>query len=349
LDELILQTLGGSARPSVQEQVRRWRDESPENESYYRQIAMVWAATEPEPLATGVPPVDPDVITAEADRRRGGAGVGPPRAVPGPETALADIAPIGRPRRRRLPTGLVRGAALAAGIAGLALSIRLLSPGADPGPAVSSYAAGDATPRTVLLDDGSFVRLAAGSEMETRMTDTARTVSLTGRAFFAVAPEAARPFSVRAGPAEARVVGTRFEVAEAGGTATAIVVEGQVAVANAFGLVEVPAGSLARVDRDSPPTTERPPDINALLDWPGGLLLFQGTPLVRVAEEVERAFDRSVTVEGKGLGALRISGSFENESFEEVIEALCDAVGAVCNLTDAGGVISPAEPPPPDR
>jgi transmembrane sensor len=331
LDELILQTLTGSATPSVEEQVRRWRAESPENEAYFRGLATVWSATEPEPAAGAGVPADPQLIIAEAERRRA-AGTG------------SGVLPLDRQRKRpgRWRPGLMGGLAIAAGIAAVAVSLRLLtlqSP-ADGG-AVLSYRAATA-PRTVVLDDGSFVRLAAGAVLAAGFTGSRRVVRLRGRAFFAVAHDPARPFVVQAGDAETRVLGTRFEVAETDGTVRTIVVDGRVAFSNGRGKVEVSAGDVARAEPGSAPTAATPADIRALLDWPGGLLLFQGTPLGRVAEEVARFFGRNVVVESDALQALRISGSFDDEGFEEVVQGLCDAAGAVCRLTPDGAVLSPS-------
>ncbi len=320
MDEAILQTLRGNATPLVEERVRRWRAESPENEAHYQGVALVWSATAPDPLAAAAAPVDLRRIVAEADLRR----------------AVAR-------RRRALPRVL----ALAAGIAALAVSARLLWIVQETRRPSGMYAA--AAPRTVALDDGSFVRLAAGSRVDVRMGAASRTVHLTGRAFFAVAHDPVRPFIVRAGPAEARVLGTRFEVGQTDGAVRIIVVDGLVAMSTAHGEVEVPAGSMGYAAGGGVPTSERPANLRALLDWPGGLLLFQGTPLGSVAEEVGSVFGRRVAVEGDSLRATRISGSFEQESFQEVILALCETVGAVCSMTPDGATITPAKRVPPGR
>lgn len=325
MDELILQTLSGNAAPSVEERVRRWRAESPENEARYQDIALVWSATAPEVLPDGAGPTDPGAIIAEADRRRS-----------------ADAGAGRRGAFRRV-------LAIAAGIAAVAVSVRLLTVDRAAPELWPTYAAAAAAPRTVALDDGSFVRLAAGSGVEVRVGDTTRTVILSGRAFFAVARDPARPFVVRAGTAEARVLGTRFEVAQTDGAVRTIVVDGLVAMSNARGEVEVPAGSVAHAPGDGEPTVERPADIRALLDWPAGLLLFQSTPLSGVAEEVGSFFGRDVAVEGDSLRALRISGSFEQESFEEVMRALCEAAGAACSVSTEGAVIEAAGARDPGR
>lgn len=329
MDEHIFETLSGNATPSVEDRVRRWRETSPENEAYYQSIALIWTATAPEPVVEAAAPVDPRDIIAEADRRR--------EADPG-----GGVVPLARARARRSGwrTRLAPGLAIAAGLAAVAVSVRLFTADRSaPEPPVSRTA-GELAPRTLVLDDGSFVRLAAGSRIESFVAESERAVTLTGRAFFAVAHDAARPFVVRAGTAETRVLGTRFEVAQSDGAVRTIVVDGLVAVSNELGEVEADAGSVAHAVTGSAPTTERPADLRDLLDWPGGLLLFQGTPLARVAEEVAAFFGRSVVVEDETLRTLRISGSFEQESFEEVVEALCEAAGAACSTTTDGAVMS---------
>jgi len=340
VDQPILETLSGNATPSVQERVRRWRAESSENEAYYQSVALVWAATAPgddtanapEVDAAATTPVDPAMIVSEAERRR---------------TDMSDrgVISLQRERSRRGPHLTGRSAlAIAAVLAAVAVSIRLLTTVlGDSLPAVSYTAANDA-PRTVVLDDGSYVRLAAGSRIEAGFAGTERAVTLTGRAFFAVAHDSGRPFVVRTGRVETRVLGTRFEVARADDAARIIVLDGLVKVSNRQGEVQVPAGSVAHAAGGSPPTAERPADIRTLLDWPGGLLLFQDTPLARVAEDVASYFGRSVVIEGEALRSLRISGSFEEEGFEEVVEALSQAAGAACRFTASGAVLSPARP-----
>jgi ferric-dicitrate binding protein FerR (iron transport regulator) len=102
---------------------------------------------------------------------------------------------------------------------------------------------------------------------------------------------------------------------------------------------------VARAPEDGPPVTERVDDVLALLDWPSGVLLFQATPLAQVAAEVGRRFDRRVEVHGERLRALRISGTFEEERFDEVILALCQTAGAECALMEDGARIGSADGP----
>jgi transmembrane sensor len=307
LDELIIQVLSGDADPSATERVQHWRAESAENEAHFGTLARVWSLTEPVDVREAGQPVETAIILAAAEQRRRS------------EDRTAVI-PIGtRSRRFDLGSTVMRwGAALAAGIAAVAVGIGtgLFTPGPRP---VASYLAQADVPSTVSLGDGSFVKLAPGSSLEVWDSEAERTVTLSGRGFFAVAHEAERPFIVRSGDTETRVLGTRFEVSETSDGVRTVVVDGRVALSNAQGAVEVPAGSLGQAGVGVAPTSETPDDIYALLDWPTGLMLFQGTPLGRVAQEVGRRYGQVVEVRGETLQALRISGTFEEERFEEVV------------------------------
>jgi transmembrane sensor len=326
-EELIIQVLSGDADPSVTERVRKWRAESAENEAHFGALARVWSLTEPEGSREFHRPVETAVILAAAAERRHAEG----------QTEVVSI------ENRRPRFNLGRHAArwtvaLAAGIAAVAFGIEtgVLTP--DPTPVASYLAQGDA-PSTVSLGDGSFVKLAPGSSLEVWESEVERKVTLSGRGFFAVAHEAERPFIVRSGDTETRVLGTRFEVSETEGVVRTVVVDGRVALSNEQGSVEVPAGSLGRTAGGTAPSTETPDDVYALLDWPTGLMLFQGTPLGRVAQEVGRRYGQVVEVRGQALQALRISGTFEEEGFEEVLLALCETAGVECALTEDGATI----------
>jgi transmembrane sensor len=327
VDELILSVLRNDAPPDVVERVRAWRTESEANETHFVEMARVWALTEPPPGPVAPRPDTAAIVAAAETRRR--------REQPSGITPLASRR---RPGLRGAP--LRWGVALAAAVAAVAIGLRtdVLLPGARP---VAEYAAGAGAARTLALEDGSYVKLAPGSRLTTHDADSERRVRLDGRAFFAVAGDRDRPFIVEAGDAETRVVGTRFEVAEVDGGVRTIVVEGRVAVSNDDGSVGVDAGGVARTAAGEAPTVEGDADVYALLYWPTGVMLYQSTPLVEAARDVERRFGRRVEVVGEALQRLRISGTLEDETFEEAVVSLCQTAGADCDLTESGARIRP--------
>lgn len=332
MDELIIRMLSGTASPFELERLKRWREEAPANERRFQDTAAVWAVTTPEPVAIVSAPPGTKVITEAAI---------PLSPMPAPAAdngePSIDTKKPGRPRWGRWTL-------LAASLAALAVSFRVLGFGtAEP---LATYTAPAGESRTVTLTDGSFARLAPGARLDEWQVDGAREVGLDGRAFFAVASDSARPFSVRTGAGTVTVLGTRFEVANVTSASGApgtriVVVEGRVAVSNDLGSVEVPAGSVGLLDESTAPALQATDDVWALLDWPEGLLVFHATPLSQVAREVARHYDRPVTVSGDALGGRRITAWFQADPFEEVIESLCLVAEAGCRQVGDGVAMEP--------
>jgi transmembrane sensor len=93
------------------------------------------------------------------------------------------------------------------------------------------YATGVAEVRDIHLSDGSEVTLGARSSLEVAFRLHERRVALTsGVAFFSVAKNPSRPFIVRVGDKEVRVVGTKFEIRRDPTSMQVSVVEGTVEV-----------------------------------------------------------------------------------------------------------------------
>ena len=315
MDDLIIRVLRGSASPFDVERLKRWRGEARENEQYFQEITRVWELTAPEPVAppSGHPPVD---------------------------VVLGSFGPPSRRPFMRRGSSLGKWGLLAASMAAVAVGIQVTGPFV-PRPS-ATHQAPDRGSLTVTLADGSFVRLAPGSRLDEFDGEGRREVSLEGRGFFAISRDEARPFIVRSGPGEVRVLGTRFEVSEeTGGGIRTVVVEGRVAVASSDGSVEIGTGEMARVTVGSPPAASEPEDVYALLDWPDGILVFQGTRLAQVAEEVSRHFRRPIEVVGEDFGDRRVTAWFGTETFEEVTESLCLVTEAACTPAGEGLTIGP--------
>ena len=166
-----------------------------------------------------------------------------------------------------------------------------------------------------------------------------RAVSLEGKAVFAVAP-GTEPFTVETATGSALALGTRFEVATSNDGARVVVVEGTVVLSGgAGGSTSAPAGSVGVLPATGAPTVRATPDPCALLDWPGGLLLFQATPLADVARELERRFGTDVTLADPSLAARRVTAWFDEESLEQVLEAICTVTAVSCRVGPESAVI----------
>jgi transmembrane sensor len=314
VDDLIIHALSGTASPFEEERLRRWRETAPENEEHFQEMVQVWILTAPEPVvpASGPPKVE-DILAAAPISFEDGWG--------------PMVRKTSRTRRPWLGWGL-----LAASVAAVGLGIQVVGHGGPVPLAVHDAAQNGSL--TVTLADGSFVRLAEGSTLREWEAEGQREVSLDGRAFFAVARDEARPFVVRAGAGEVRVLGTRFQVSVEGHEVETVVVEGLVRVSNGEGSVEVPAGSIARMGGMGAPVAREVNDVFAFMSWPEGILVFQATPLAQVAEEVSRQYGRTIRIDGPDLSQRRVTAWFQGESFEAIAESLCVVTEAVCRTVE---------------
>jgi transmembrane sensor len=227
------------------------------------------------------------------------------------------------------PSRLVRWASVAAAatvVLGVGVTTLDRNPDAvfDTGPEETS---------TVALNDGSVVRLGQGSHLEVWGTDH-RAVRLQGTAFFAVASDSSRPFTISTDAGTAEVLGTRFELRAEPDSLRLVVVEGLVILDADGQRVEVGEGSMSWVLNGSPPAQPRAANVWDLLSWSDGLLIFQSTPLTRVMGEVSEHFGMPVGIRDSVLAQRSVTAWFGDESLEEVVNTVCQVVGARCAIGD---------------
>ena len=323
MDDIIIRVLNGEAESIEELRLTNWRAESSENEQYFRDVAAIWDWSEtasPVHDSASLPPapsLETIVRQGEALRRQ-------------------DV-------RRRFARGIrrreIRPWAAAAAIAAVSLGIWIgrAGPAADEVMG-TEYVAGSTEPVTVALDDGSFIRLAAGSRLRFAEQVELREAWLSGRGFFAVESDPERPFTIHTDLGDARVLGTRFEVASVDEELRVIVVEGRVAVTATSGrAAEVSRGQVARLGTNGDFSVETVDNVYDLLDWPGGILLFQSTPLPWVLEEVSAHFGVTIGLDDPALTARTVTAWFGDETLDEVVESICLLVQAECEI-DVSGV-----------
>lgn len=145
-----------------------------------------------------------------------------------------------------------------------------------------------------VLPDGSMLMLDALSRAEVRYFAQRRTVQLDqGAAFFEVARDPTRPFSVQAGSVRVVVLGTRFGVditpLAGGGRRVGVQVEsGRVRVEPAPGMaaLELVAGDSVRVEAGDVQRSRAPADETA--SWRRGELVFEDATLGEALERLSR-------------------------------------------------------------
>lgn len=197
------------------------------------------------------------------------------------------------------------------------------------------------------LPDGSELTLDADSEVQAAYYGERRELRLLrGAAFFAVAHDAARPFSVRAAGTLVTVLGTRFSVELEGNaeapTVLVAVQSGRVRVRPDQGdpgeHVELGAGDalsvLASTGRGPPGVHRRRGEA---APWREGWLSFSDTPLGQAAGRIQRYRSAPLQVH-PSVAALPVSGEVRIASADEWLRLLPQALPVRVQTGTDGGL-----------
>ncbi|AMY68387.1 FecR family protein [Frigidibacter mobilis] len=192
----------------------------------------------------------------------------------------------------------------------------------------ADHRTGTAETRVILLDDGSRLTLDAGSAVQLQFSAGRRDVRLLrGAAFFEVAPDPARPFTVRNGGLSATALGTAFEVAEAGGATAVAVTEGVVAIVGADD-ANLPdplqGGDWARLGPDGQ-IEQGEGDPAMFGGWRSGLLVVEDRPVAEVADALERHTGGRTVILG-GASSRHVTGYFDLSNPEAALLTLADSL-----------------------
>ena len=193
-----------------------------------------------------------------------------------------------------------------------------------------TYATGVGEIRQVVLDDGSTVTLSGASAVQVRLSRIGRQAELTrGQAYFEVAPDPDKAFTVAAGRAAIRVVGTAFDVRRAAGDVRVSVAEGvvEVAVADpdapaAHGATRLTVGervtasatgTLGAVERFDPAQAAA---------WREGRFTYTDARLSEVIADVNRFRADKIRLVGTAPGDLRVTATFTIEQVDQMLGGL---------------------------
>ncbi len=164
--------------------------------------------------------------------------------------------------------------------------------------------------REFVLADGSRAWLAGDSALALDYSAATRGIRLLrGEAHFAVEPDTARPFVVKAGTTTATALGTRYAVSHRGaGAVTVEVEEGRVAVhAGEISVGTLTASQQMHIDGNGVAGPSVALDSGAL-EWRQGLLVFDETPLAEAVVRLDAYVPGRVVLLG-AVGTRRISAA----------------------------------------
>lgn len=279
---------------------RRWR-ETPGATDAYRRVEALWRTA-------GTLSTDEDIqaLTRQTLRR---SAARPPRR------GLRRLLPTGR-----FPAGLVPAAAVLVPALAAAAALLLWLP------VRGLHQTGVGDQETVVLDDGSRIRLDTDTRLRVRYAPGERRIVLErGQALFAVAHDPDRPFRVEAGGTEVTALGTVFDVRRERAGARVTLVQGSVAVtdkaADRRGWRLSPGQQVRTARPDPAPVSV---DAAVATSWSQGYLVFRGAPLVEAVDEVNRYLPHKIVLAAGPASDVAVSGSFAVGDRDAFVAAVAD-------------------------
>jgi transmembrane sensor len=185
--------------------------------------------------------------------------------------------------------------------------------------------------KTISLSDGSTLTLNTGTKVLVKYSEKKRHLILhRGEAYFSVAKDPDRPFTVELGSRAVSALGTEFNIQKSPDRFTLAVIEGVVSIHNKEELASSSA-PLISVDANKPISSKlqaqrrviagvvaefdvesehvlvyEPEDINRQSSWRQGAIRFDEEPLYRVVQELNRYTAKKILIEDSSIMELNV-------------------------------------------
>ncbi|MEM1396001.1 MAG: FecR domain-containing protein [Pseudomonadota bacterium] len=199
----------------------------------------------------------------------------------------------------------------------------------------TTFASAIGKSREITLDDGTSMTLGAASEISVSISPNARDLKLLrGAAFFDVASDPSRPFTVTADRLTAKALGTQFDVRRSGGVTRVAVAEGRVEVGfpvlsngAPIGVVSrrlISAGAqIAATDSDGLQSTVSI-DAARVGEWRSDRLIYETATLAELVADANRYTEATVDFApgSEFVAAYKISGAFNGRDIDGMLTTL---------------------------
>ncbi len=179
----------------------------------------------------------------------------------------------------------------------------------------------------VTLPDGSNVFLNRNTRLSyrTNFGRTGRAVELTGEAFFEITPDESNPFTVDAGEAIIKVLGTSFNVITSNdNSAVEVFVEtGHVMLYDESGNqnIQLDPGFVGTLSQES--SDKKMNDNPNYMAWNNGLLTYDGQSLDVVLHDLKRVYNMEIIADDKEILDLPWAITIDNQSQDTIIRLIC--------------------------
>jgi transmembrane sensor len=310
---LILEELEGRISPSEEKKLRAWLDADPGNLKEYNRIAKI--VREGQRLEF---PADPDIHEEWNDFNF--------PADPIPErnrlfkikpSPWKIIAPLLKPRRLLYAAMILF--LIGASVLWYYQSMHI----------IKTISTVNRQHKQITLSDGTTVYLNSGTQLSYPKTfsGSIRKVTLSGEAFFNVS-KAKSEFVVKTPEGTITVLGTRFNIWTRNQLTRVIVEEGCVKLAsdNKQDTVIITKDFMSEVRQNHSPLKPRSVDVQKLLGWRWGKLVFKRTTLHEVIGEISRYYDVDISIQGPQLQSRTITAVFDRLPLNKVLYSVCSSL-----------------------
>lgn len=257
------------------------------------------------------------------------------------QASKTSVAPATPPEKEAVPptreiTRKPRRRWLIAATLLLLISTGLLWWLASPSVCATDYAERE----TIVLRDGTRVILHPNSILTVRQWDDgARSVSLDGQAFFEVARQPDRPFTVAAGEMTVTVLGTRFNLENRTGRQIVALEEGSVRLGTGADEDQTLApGEVATFTTAARGLVKsRPASLETYVSWRDGYWKLESESLENIARRLTETFGVEVVFSDPALAGRKLSGTLAADE----LDVLLSQIGGLLDLsvTHEGGTV----------
>ncbi len=188
------------------------------------------------------------------------------------------------------------------------------------------------------LPDGSVVTLNKNTELaySSRWTDKNRYVALkTGEVFFEVHKDKRHPFVIETGKTKITVLGTSFNVRRISDATEIIVSTGLVKVGYANKEVFLRPQQMVTIrDSDTIKVGKEPVKDQFYKYYVDRVFDFENTPLQRVVELLNRAYDYKIIIDHSSDQKLLLTAKFEQNNLTEILKVISSTFGLKVHVKD---------------
>jgi transmembrane sensor len=179
----------------------------------------------------------------------------------------------------------------------------------------------------VTLPDGSMVWLNRNSKLSYNAghEKRSRIVKLTGEAFFEVVHDASKPFTITAGNAKIKDIGTSFNVISSNSNkqVEVFVKTGKVLLSGGSGEGEIilEPGFIGTINRSG--ASKKLNDDRNYLSWNTGLLVYKGESLKKVFDDLKRVHNIDIIADDPEILNKTWSTTIVKSSQDTIIQIIC--------------------------